>query len=139
MALSAFDDKTRPPNDDELEATLGKTFALWNRLKDIIAAKFAPVLMEWGFSGKAYGWGLRLKRDKRAILYMTPCHGHFLASFALGEKAVKAAHESKLPASVLKIIDDAPRYAEGRGVRLEVRSAKDIGHIEKLAEIKMAK
>jgi hypothetical protein len=138
MALSAFDDKTKPPQDDDLAATLGKTFVLWNRLKEAITAKYAPVTIVWGFSGKAYGWGMRLKRDKRAILYMTPCHGHFLASFALGEKAVFSAHESKLPASVLKIIDDAPKYAEGRGVRLEVRTTKDVRYIEKLAEIKMA-
>ena len=138
MALSAFDDKSNPPQDDDLAAVLGKTFALWNELKEVIVSKYAPVTIEWGFSGKAYGWGLRLKRDKRAILYMTPCRGYFLASFALGEKAVKAAHESKLPAAVLKVIDDAPKYAEGRGVRLEVRTAADVRNIEKLAVIKMA-
>ena len=138
MALSAFDDKTKPPQDDDLVATLGKTSKLWNVLTETIAAKFAPVVMEWGFSGKAYGWGLRLKRDKRAILYMTPCRGYFLVSFALGEKAVKAAHESRLPASILKTIDDAPKYAEGRGVRFEVRTVKDISPLETLAEIKMA-
>ncbi len=70
---------------------------------------------------------------------MTPCKGYFLASFALGEKAVKAAHESDLPASVLAVIDGAKKYAEGRGVRLEVRSAEDVRNIEKLAVVKMAK
>jgi hypothetical protein len=138
MALSAFDDKTKPPQDDNLAVTLGKTFPLWNRLKETISTKYSPVTTEWGFSGKAYGWGLRLKRDKRAILYMTPCKGYFLVSFALGQKAVDAAHGSKLPASILKAIDDAPQYAEGRGVRFEIHDAKDIRHMEKLAEIKMA-
>ena len=52
-----------------------------------------------------------------------PREGYFMASFALGEKAVKAAHESDLPISVLKVIESAKKYAEGRGVRLEVRSA----------------
>jgi hypothetical protein len=61
-----------------------------------------------------------------------------LASFALGDKAVKAAHESDLPASILKIIDSARKYAEGRGVRIEVRSAEDVCNVEKLAVIKMA-
>ena len=72
------------------------------------------------------------------MLYMTPCPGYFLASFALGEKAVKAARESGLPDSVLAVIDNAKKYAEGRGVRLEVRSAKDVKNIEKLAQIKIA-
>ena len=31
---------------------------------------------------------------------MTPRAGHFLASFALGEKAVKAAHEDDLPVCI---------------------------------------
>lgn len=56
----------------------------------------------------------------------------------LGEKAVKAAHESDLPISVLKVIDGATKYAEGRGMRLEVRSAEDVRNVEKLAVIKMA-
>jgi hypothetical protein len=69
---------------------------------------------------------------------MTPCQGYFLASFALGEKAVKAAHESNLPAEILDVIDNAPRYAEGRGVRFEVRSAKDVRNVEQIAIIKIA-
>jgi hypothetical protein len=43
-----------------------------------------------------------------------------------------------LPVSVLKIIDNAKKYVEGRGVRLEVRSAEDVRNVEKLAAIKMA-
>ncbi|MGB5138934.1 MAG: DUF3788 family protein, partial [Candidatus Zixiibacteriota bacterium] len=76
--------------------------------------------------------------EKRVIVYMTPCNDHFLASFALGEKAVKAAHESGLPAPILEIIDDAPRYAEGRGVRIQVRTTTDVRNIERLAVIKLA-
>jgi hypothetical protein len=69
---------------------------------------------------------------------MTPRKGSFGAAFALGEKAVGAARESGLPAAAMKVIDDAPKYAEGRGVRLEVRAAKDLAVVEKIAAIKMA-
>lgn len=136
--MSAFDDKSRPPRVDDLAATLGNTFVFWNELKRRIASRFAPLSEEWGFASKKTGWGLRLKREKRIILYMTPCRGFFMASFALGEKAVKTAHESDLPVSVLKVIDNARKYAEGRGVRLEVRSAEDVHNVEKLAVIKMS-
>jgi hypothetical protein len=138
MTLSAFDDKSRPPQNHDLAATLRSTFPFWNELKRLITSRFAPLSTEWGFTSKKTGWGLRLKQDKRTILYMTPCEGYFLASFALGEKAVEAAHESDLPDSILKIIDTAKKYAEGRGVRLEVRTAEDIRNVEKLAVIKMA-
>jgi hypothetical protein len=39
---------------------------------------------------------------------------------------------------MLEVIDKAPKYAEGRGVRLEVRTSKDVDSIKKLAVIKMA-
>ena len=135
--MSVFFDKSRPPRDDDVAATLGSTFVFWKELKGLIASRFAPLSMEWGFTSKKTGWGLRLKREKRTLLYMTPFRGYFTASFALGEKAVKAAHRSDLPVSVLKVIDNAKKYAEGRGVRLEVRSAEDVHDVEKLAEIKM--
>jgi hypothetical protein len=48
MALSAFDDKSKPPQDDDLAATLGSTFVFWNELKRLIASRFAPLSIEWG-------------------------------------------------------------------------------------------
>lgn len=138
MALSIFDDKSRPPKDAELAIALRDSFLFWNELKKLIGLRFKPLSTEWGYASKTTGWGLRLKNKDRTILYMTPCEGHFLASFALGEKAVKAAHEDDLPLSVLKTIDNAKKYAEGRGVRLKVRNGRDVRNVEKLAAIKMA-
>jgi hypothetical protein len=138
MALSVFDDKSRKPQEDDLAATLGGAYMHWIEMTKRIDSTFGPLSMEWGFASKSTGWGLRLTTEKRTVLYMTPCKGYFLASFALGEKAVKAAHESDLPASLLEVIDGAKKYAEGRGVRLEVRSAGDALNVEKLAAIKMA-
>ena len=138
MALSAFDDKSRPPRDDELAATLGAAFAPWSELQRVVATAFAPLSVEWGFTSKTTGWGVRLRQNKRVVLYMIPCKDHFLASFALGEKAVWAAHDSDLPRSVLEAIDGARRYAEGRGVRFAVRSGADVAAVAQLATIKMA-
>jgi len=138
MALSIFDDKTKPPKDADLATALKDSFLFWNELKKLIALRFKPLSIEWGYTSKTTGWGMRLKNRERTILYMTPRDGHFLASFALGEKAVKAAHEDDLPLSVLKIVDNAKKYAEGRGVRLEVRDGRDVRNVEKLAAIKMS-
>ena len=103
-----------------------------------MAARLGPVSKEWGYTSKSTGWGVRLKRKDRIILYMAPCRGFFLASFALGEAAVRAAHASGLPAPVLELLDAAKKYAEGRGVRLEVRSAEDVRNVVELAVIKAA-
>jgi hypothetical protein len=137
MTSNPFRDKSKPPQDQELSAMLGNTFVLWNQLKQSISSRFAPATAEWGFSSPKTGWGLRLKQNMRTVLSMIPNQDHFIVSFALGEKAVKDAHNSDLPDSVLGVIDNAPRYAEGRGVRLHVRSAQDVFNVEKLAVIKM--
>ena len=68
---------------------------------------------------------------------MTPQERCFLVGFALGERAVRAAHAIPLADSVLAVIDEAPKYAEGRGVRIEVRTKKDIETVKRLAAVKM--
>jgi hypothetical protein len=139
MALSAFDDKTKRPLENDLAAVLGKVLVRWNELKRLIASRFDPCSEEWGFTSKNTGWGLRLKHGKRIILYMTPCRGHFLASLALGEKAVKAARESNLPKSIMETIESARKYAEGRGIRLAIqKNASDVRNVVRLAVIKMS-
>jgi hypothetical protein len=138
MAVSAFEDKSSAPRATELTETLGRTSALWDELRGHITSDYQPLVEKWNFSGRKWGWSLQLKQKKRTVLYMTPCKGYFVAGFALGEKAVKAAHASDLPNSVLDMIDSAKRYAEGRAVRIEVRTKKDLDNTKKLAAIKMA-
>ena len=135
---SAFVDKSKPPKERELAEMLGARAPLWNELKAQTAAKFPPLAEEWTFAGSKRGWSLRLKQKKRAVLYMTPLPGRFRAAFALGEKAVAAARAARLPASIWKVIDEAPRYVEGRAVVIEVRKASDVAHVLKVAGIKMS-
>jgi hypothetical protein len=138
MALSAFDDKSRTPRATELKKALGRTSGLWDKLKDHLESEYQPLSEKWTFPGQKWGWSLQLKQKKRTILYMTPRKGFFSAGFTLGEKAVRSAHEGDLPDSVLAIIDSARKYAEGRGVRIEVRTKKDLDNTKKLAAVKMA-
>ena len=137
MALSVFDDRKAPPSPAAIEEALGKSAAAWGRLKAKLTGESA-LEEEWAFAGPKFGWSLRLKRGKRVIVYMTPCASHFLASFVLGDKACAAASEEKLPAGILTAIADAPKYAEGRGFRIPVRSLKDVPGLLKLAAIKLA-
>lgn len=68
MALSAFDDKSKPPQPDELAEMLGRTGAHWRALVNPVAAEFPPLDETWQFAGAQWGWSLRLKRRKRAVL-----------------------------------------------------------------------
>ena len=138
MALSAFDDKATQPADRALAEMLGRTHALWVNLQADLQHAYGPLIEEWNFSGPAYGWSFRLKQKKRALVYMTPCRDHFLASFALGDKACRAAREAGLPAAVLALIEAAPKYAEGRGIRIPVRTKRDLASVLSLAAVKVA-
>jgi hypothetical protein len=137
MAFSAFDDKDLQPRDSDLVEILGDSQELWDELKSRMTKQFQPLSVDWGFSGKKWGWSLRLKQKARTVLYMTPRRGHFVVGFALGQKAVDAAHESDLPQSVLDMIDDSQKYAEGRAVRFEVRTGDDLLSAARIATIKM--
>jgi len=131
----SFGDKEKVPDDRALARGLGPSKTLWDEYVRHIAADFAPVTEAWGFYKS---WSLRLKRKKRTIVYLLPREGHFLCAFVFGGKATEAARQAKLPKAVLKEIEDAPVYAEGRGFRLEVRTAGDVETMKKLAAIKMA-
>lgn len=139
MALSIFDDKSRPPTNGDLSNVLGTTFGLWTDLEARIASRFPSTSAVWAFSGKSTGWGRRLVCKDRIILYMTPCRGFFLVSFVLSERAVKAAHHSELPPAVLNAINGAKRYAEGTGVRFGIHDHGDLQSMETLAVLKMAR
>jgi hypothetical protein len=117
LALSAFDDRSRSPDPDELRAALGPAGTLWRQLLAHAAQRDPSVVQLWHFSGPRYGWSLRLKQKDRVVLHMTPCRGHFLAGVVLSEKTVASAPAKGLPKPILAVIEAAPRYAEGRGIR----------------------
>ncbi|MCP4900682.1 MAG: DUF3788 domain-containing protein [bacterium] len=138
MAFSAFDDKSEEPQPKEVIEVLADSSALWDELISIMREEYEPLAEDWVFSGKKWGWSLRLKYKKRAVLYLTPQEGLFSVGFALGQKAVDAAHREGLPQSVLSNIDSSQKFAEGRGVRFDVRQVEDVNHVVQVALIKMA-
>lgn len=138
MALSALDDKSQIPTESDLAVVLGPAKELWDELCESLASEFPPLTQKWSYSGKQWGWSLALQQKKRTIVYLTPSEAFSYAGFALGEKAVVAARQGGLPPSVLQVIETSRKYAEGRGVRLEVRTAEDIGHIVEIAAAKMS-
>jgi hypothetical protein len=124
------------PTAAALRATLGPAHAPWARLIELVEAEVPGITRLWRQGSTAAGWSLRLVKKGRVILYLSPREGFFLVSTALGEKAVAGAKEAKLPAALLKVIDAAPRYAEGRGFRVEVRTSRQVAALAALAGIK---
>jgi hypothetical protein len=137
MALSILDDKSKKPDDAQLMEVLGRTKRLWDELVTYAVKEYEPVTQEWLYSGKNYGWTLRLKDKKRPIFYLIPCKNYFLCAFVFGVKATEVALKSNLPPDIIKTIKQAKVYTEGRGFRLEVRNKQNASIMKKLAAIKM--
>ncbi len=124
VPLSFFHVKNIPPSDDALRSALAGAAGLWRELIEQLAVDIAPLAFVWRFTTKSTGWSLRVKRGERNILYLTPCEGHFLVSIGLGERAAAAARKSELREAIVPLIDAAPKYAEGRGIRFEVHGGE---------------
>jgi hypothetical protein len=136
---NAFIGRKTKPTSDKITAALGPAAGVWNEIITWLAEKHGVAIQEWKpVAPQKYGWSLRLKLKQRTIIYLGPCANCFKVSFVLGDRAVAAARTSNLPKSVLKLLEEAPRYAEGTGLRLLVKSAKDLPAIRTLAEIKLA-
>jgi hypothetical protein len=135
---NAFIGHKDQPTSKEVEVALGKSAKAWNEFVNWIVKDVSVTEQEWQSVSPKYGWGLRMKKKKRTIVYLGPSLGCFRVAFVLGLRAVEAARASDLPESVVKVINAAPRYAEGTGVRFVVRSPRDLVPLRTLVHIKLA-
>lgn len=135
--LSAFGDAARQPTAAELAATLGPAAEAWDSLIAHVTGAYGPVVAQWNLASAKLGWSVRLKKGDRILLYLIPQAGRFLVGVVLGGQAVAAARAADLPAAVRRALSEAPRHAEGTGLRLPVRGADDLPAIEILTALKM--
>lgn len=134
---NAFIGRKDQPTEREVLSALGKSADSW---KDFVAflAEHGVSGQEWKSISPKYGWSLRLSVKKRNIVHLSPCDACFRVAFILGDRAVKAALQSRLPKSVIAAIRNAPRYPEGTGLRLLVKRSTDLPALRALALIKLA-
>jgi Protein of unknown function (DUF3788) len=137
MTPNAFIGKKAKPTTADLTAALGPSKELWDELLKNLAKQCKLVDHEWNSYSPKAGWALRLKREQRNILYLSPGHNCFQVSFVLGDKAVAATRNAGLPPEVNKLIKGSKRYAEGTGIRLEVTGPSDINTVLMLTAIKL--
>ena len=136
-AQNAFLGRTTQPSASDLEKALGPARRLWDRLVEELASEHDVTTREWKSYSAKSGWSLRLMRGTRTILWLVPYTGCFQAAFIFGEKALTAIRQSAVPARVLQMLDEAPRYPEGTGLRFQVKAVKDVALVNKLAVIKL--
>jgi len=138
MDNSFFTDKNQVPTEDELKMALGSTYSLWNHLREYVHSLYPAVTDEWGFPGAKYGWSYRVKDSKRVILYLLPRDGYFKAAFNFGNKASEAILNSTISEKIRKDLGEARVYAEGRGIRIDVKDESLLNDIELLIRAKIS-
>ena len=140
MALSAFADPAVPPTPETLESMLGPAAPLWSGLGATLRRLAGDVEEAWKHGGVKIGWSLRLVHDGRILVYLTPQAGQALVGVFLGEKAiVRAEAAGNLSARTREVIAAAPRYAEGRGVRIPMATPDDLSVASELVRIKIGR
>jgi hypothetical protein len=137
MASSMFDDKNIKPNDKMLSEILGKSYNRWNEIKKHLNSEYDDLIEEWKFYGKKSGWILKTLKKKRNLFFFTPVKDYFRIAFVFGDKAAAEIEKSDLPENIKVTLKNAKKYAEGRGIQIEVKSSDDIEIFRKLVKIKV--
>lgn len=129
-------DKNAIPGTTEIAVALGATNSLWHEIEAHATKSCAGLVGEWNYGGAKFGWSYRLKVKKRVIIYLLPRDGYFKVAFVFGDKAVDAICGDDIGQSIKDELTCAKKYAEGRGIRLDVKNSAIIGDICKLIHIK---
>jgi hypothetical protein len=137
MSASVFDDKTTKPDEMALLKAIGKRAVHWKKIKGNLEKDYGELIEDWKYYGQKTGWLLKVLRKKRNLFFFIPLKGIFRIAFVFGEKAVCAVESSDLPETIKQELKNTRKYAEGRGLRIDVKSAKDVENIRKLVEIKV--
>jgi len=138
MDTNLFMDKGMIPTANDLTRALAGTYGLWKSIEEYVHLKYPDGKDEWNYPGAKYGWSFRIKDKKRAIVYLLPRDGFFQAAFVFGQKATDTIMNSRISELIKAELTNARVYAEGRGIRLEVRDETIINDIKELIDIKLA-
>jgi Protein of unknown function (DUF3788) len=134
---TSFGGGTNAPDDATLEQALGKTKKVWDTLIDHLDQLPNGLVREWKYYGRKHGWQMKVTDRKRAVLYLIPHDGSFLAALALNDKAVAALRLQKIPSRLVREITNGKAYREGRPARIEVTSRSDLTVVKKLLALKL--
>lgn len=132
-----FTDKSIKPNSQRLSKALGPSYRSWIEIRESLEREYGKLTEEWKYYGGSSGWTLKMLLKKRNLFFLGPCDGYFRIAFVFGDRAVAAVEDSDLPTKLIKELQNARRYMEGRGLRVEVKKRADIANILKLVAMKV--
>lgn len=134
---SIFTDKSIEPTESDLERALGEKYVYWKELFSFTINAFPEANYAWHFSGQKFGWSFRISDKKRVLLYLLPRNHFFKAAFVFGDRSIEEISNSTIAESIKEELTTAKKYAEGRGIRIEVKDNSLIEDLKKLIAIKI--
>ena len=134
---SVFNNKSDKPNILILAQVLKSTYKIWEEIKNSLTKEYGSLLEEWKYYGPKTGWLLKMFYKKRNMFFLIPSEKYFSLAFLFGDNAVSEIEQSDLPEKIKEEIRNTKKYAEGKGIRVEVRKRSDVKNIIKLVRIKV--
>jgi len=138
MEEPIFTDKSHQPEPEEVAEVLGRSSAVWDAIKAHLADEYGELTEVWKCYSVKYGWTMKMMKKKRNLFFFIPEKSSFGLAFIFGDKAVAAIEDSNVPENIKEELRNATKYAEGRGMRIEMKYKKQIPLIKKLVAIKFA-
>lgn len=137
MSSIDFNNKLVVPDEAALAAEIGETKEVLDRICSFIETETGQLTKEWKHYGQKSGWTLKLLSKKRNLLFVGPEDGYFVIAFVFGDRAVEAVVKSQLPETIKNDLQNARKYAEGRGIRFEIRDGRELESVLQLIRIKI--
>jgi len=128
-------DKSHAPTLQEIQAVLGTTYPLWEKLTRFIAENY-PIPVEWNSGGKTYGWNIWYRKSGKTLTTLFPEQGYFIAQVVLGKVQVEQALQLELGENVGRLLRETPQYHDGRWLFIPVRSERDVADVQQLLQVK---
>lgn len=138
MSANVFMDRPTMPDERALASELGEAKECLDQICHFIEEETGTLTREWKHYGQRSGWVLKLLYKKRNLLFVSPESGCFTLGFVFGDRAVKAVANSQLPEGIKSELVNARKYAEGRGIRFEIRDESLLENVKELIRIKLA-
>ncbi|OFX35261.1 MAG: hypothetical protein A2X08_07430 [Bacteroidetes bacterium GWA2_32_17] len=135
---SIFTDRNVKPANESLKKAIGDTFDIWQTLVSFTNKSYPNAKEEWTFSSPKYGWSFRISDKKRVLIYLLPRDKFFKVAFVFGQKATDEIIKSNISENIKSELLNAKLYAEGRGIRIDIRDKAILNNIFKLISIKIS-
>jgi len=137
MAENYFIEKKTKPDLTSVKNILCDSYNIWENLLNQLKKDYKFISEEWKYYGTKYGWSQKIYLKKRNLFFFTACEKCFIIAFNFGDRGVKAVENSNLPGNLINKLVNAPKYAEGRGIKIIVQNESDIGQVLCLIRIKI--